>query len=64
MMNLHQAIAYGKAIGVKYYIYNDKGRLVGGYKTKSAAEESKKRFEAEARRNPFTKVPTRFETAK
>ena len=61
MMNREQAIAYGKHIGVRYHIYNDKGCLVGGTKTREQAEAMKQRFEIEDRKNPWTKGTTRFE---
>ena len=60
MMNLQQAIAYGKSIGVKYYVYNDHDCLVGGTQTKEEAEAMKKRFEIEDKKNPWTKGTTRF----
>lgn len=61
MLNLAQAIAHGKAVGVRYYVYNDKGCLLGGCTTLEGAEAMKKRFEAEDRTNPWTKGTTRFE---
>ena len=61
MMNRNQAIAYGRHIGVRYHIFNDKGCLVGGTKTREDAEAMKRRFEAEDRRNPWTRGTTRFE---
>ena len=60
MMNLQQAIAYGKSIGVKYYVYNNHDCLVGGTQTKAEAEAMKKRFEIEDKKNPWTKGTTRF----
>ena len=60
MMNLQQAIAYGKSIGVKYYVYNDRDCLMGGTRTKAEAEAMKKRFETEDKTNPWTKGTTRF----
>ena len=61
MMNREQAIAYGKQIGVRYHIYNSRGCLVGGTKTREDAEAMKKRFEKEERNNPWTRGTTRFE---
>ena len=61
MMNREQAIAYGKQIGVRYHIYNSRGCLVGGTKTREDAEAMKKRFEMEDRKNPWTRGTTRFE---
>ena len=61
MMNREQAIAYGKHIGVRYHIYNSRGCLVGGTKTREDAEAMKKRFEKEDRSNPWTRGTTRFE---
>ena len=60
-MNTAGAIAYGKRIGVRYHIYNSNGCLVGGTKTREAAEAMKARFEREDRQNPWTKGTTRFE---
>ena len=64
MMNLQQAIAYGKQIGVNYHIYNSYGCLVGGTKPLEQAEVMKCRFEVEDRKNPFTRGTTRFEIRK
>ncbi len=61
MMNREQAIAYGKHIGVRWHIYNDRGCLVGGTKTLEQAQAMKRRFEIEERRNPWTHGKTRFE---
>ena len=61
MMNREHAIAYGKLIGVRYHIYNDRGCLVGGTKTLKQAQAMKRRFEIEERNNPFTGGKTRFE---
>jgi hypothetical protein len=60
MMTLQGAIAYGKHIGVRWYIRNDRGCIVGGTKTREQAETMKRRFEIEDRRNPFTRGTTRF----
>ena len=60
MMNLQQAIAYGKTIGVKYYVYNDCDCLMGGTQTLEEAEAMKKRFEIEDKKNPWTKGTTKF----
>ena len=60
MMNREQAVAYGRQIGVKFYIYNNHGALVGGTTTRAAAEEMKSRMEREDRKNPFTRGTTRF----
>ena len=60
MMNRAAAEAYGKQIGVRYYVKNTRGGLYGGYTTLEAAQEAKKRFETEDRKNPFTKGATRF----
>ena len=60
MMNRAQAEAYGKRIGVRYYLKNTNGGLYGGYKTLDAAKEAKKRFEAEDKTNPWTKGTTKF----
>ena len=60
MMNLNQAIAYGKRIGVRWNIYNSNGCLVGGTKTLEQAQAMKRRFEIEDARNPWTKGTTQF----
>lgn len=60
MMNRAQAEAYGKRIGVRYYLKNTNGGLYGGYTTLEAAKEAKKRFEAEDKTNPWTKGTTKF----
>lgn len=60
MMNRAQAEAYGKRIVVRYYLKNTNGGLYGGYTTLEAAMEAKKRFEAEDKRNPWTKGTTKF----
>lgn len=60
MMNRSQAEAYGKRIGVRYYLKNTNGGLYGGYTTLEAAKEAKKRFEAEDKTNPWTKGTTKF----
>ena len=61
MMNREQAIAYGKRTGVRYYIYNDKGCLVGGTQTYERAQAMKRDFEIKDRENPWTHGTTRFE---
>lgn len=48
MMNKEQAIAYGKRNGVKYYVKNSLGGLLGGTKTYEQAVEMKSRWEAKA----------------
>ena len=60
MMNLNQAIAYGKRIGVRYYVLNDNDCIMGGTQTREQAEAMKKRFEIEDKRNPWTKGTTQF----
>ena len=60
MMNLQQAIAYGKSVGVRFYVYNDRDCLMGGTQTREEAEAMKKRFEIEDKKNPWTKGTTRF----
>ena len=50
MMNLQQAIAYGKSVGVRFYVYNDRDCLMGGTQTREEAEAMKKRFEIEDKR--------------
>ena len=60
MMNLEQAISYGRHIGVRYYVLNDADCILGGTKTLQQAEDMKKEFEIKDRRNPWTKGSTRF----
>lgn len=55
MMTRAAAEAYGKRIGCKYYLYNEHGGLLGGYKTREAAEAGKKRFEKEYETDPWNK---------
>lgn len=45
MMNRAQAEAYGKKMGCKYYVYNSNGGLFGGFQTREAAEECKRKWE-------------------
>lgn len=52
-MNLQEAIAYGKRTGVKYYVRNDHGGLIGGTKTYEQAVDMKNRYEAEMANDPF-----------
>lgn len=54
-MNKEQAIAYGKRIGVQYYVKNSRGGLLGGYTTKEAAEDARKRWQKEYDHNPWNK---------
>ena len=60
MMNLNQAIAYGKRIGVRFYVLNDNDCIMGGTQTLEQAEAMKKRCEIEEARNPWTKGTTQF----
>ena len=60
MMTLDQAISYGKRVGVRYYVLNDRDCIVGGTRTMAQALEMKKRFEIEDARNPWTRGETRF----
>lgn len=53
MMTRAAAEAYGKRIGCKYYVMNDRGGLIGGFKNREDAEECKKRWEIETKNNPF-----------
>ena len=53
MMNKEQAIAYGKRNGVKYYVKDSLGALLGGTVTYEQAVEMKSRWEAEEANNPF-----------
>ena len=60
MMTRAGAEAYGKLIGVRYYVHNTKGGLYGGYRTMETAQQAKKRCEAEDKKNPWTKGKTVF----
>lgn len=55
MMNLNQAIAYGKRVGVKFYVRNTNGGLMGGTKTRKQAQAMKKEFEERYKNDPFGK---------
>ena len=48
MMNLDTAISYGERIGVRFYVKNDRGAIMGGTKTREQAEEMKARFERDS----------------
>ena len=54
-MNKEQAISYGKRIGVKYYVKNSNGGLLGGTTTKEAAIEMQQRWQEEYRNDPWNK---------
>lgn len=45
MMNRTWAEEYGRKTGCKFYVYNSKGCLIGGFRTKDAAEDCKRRWE-------------------
>lgn len=55
MMNPNQAIAYGQQIGVKFYVRNSNGGLMGGTKTRKQAEAMKKDFEVRYKNDAFNK---------
>lgn len=55
MMNLNQAVAYGKRVGVKFYVRNTNGGLMGGTKTRKQAQAMKKEFEERYKNDPFGK---------
>lgn len=38
MMNLEQAVNYGKRIGVAWYVKNEHGCIIAGWKTKEEAD--------------------------
>ena len=61
MMTLQQALAYGRQVGVRYYVVTQNGAVYGGATTREYAEEMKRRFERENRNNPFLDEPLRFE---
>lgn len=60
MMNKEAAIAYGKQIGVRYYVKTSTGGLIGGFTTLEAARECKSRWEKDDKTNPWTKGTTKF----
>jgi len=60
MMSRAEAEAYGKRIGVRYYLRNTEGGLYGGYTTLEAVQEAKERFEKEDKKNQRTKGKTKF----
>lgn len=64
MMNLQQALIHGNMVGVRYYIYNSHGCLVGGTKTREQALQLKRKYEEDDRTNPFTHGTTRFTIVK
>lgn len=53
MMNKEQAKRHGKKVGVKFYIRNSKGGLLGGTKTREQAEKMKREFQKEYDNDPF-----------
>lgn len=55
MMNRDQAMAYGRKIGCRFYVKNDRGGLYGGFTTRAAAEKARRYYEQEERQNPFEK---------
>ena len=55
MMNLNQAVAYGKRVGVKFYVRNSNGGLMGGTKTRKQAQAMKKEFEERYKNDTFNK---------
>lgn len=55
MMNLNQAIAYGNQMGVKFYVRNSNGGLMGGTKTREQAQAVKKEFEERYKNDAFNK---------
>ncbi len=55
MMNKAQAIAYGKRIGCKFYVYNENGGLLGGFTTREAAERCKAEWELDYSTDPWNK---------
>lgn len=52
-MNLQEAIAYGQRTGVKYYVKNSRGGIVGGTVTYEQAVDMKNRYEAKMAHDPF-----------
>lgn len=55
MMNKDQAIAYGKIIGVKYYVKNSCGGLLGGATTLEEAQRMLREFQEDYKNNPWNK---------
>ena len=60
MMDRNSAIAYGKMVGVRYYVKNTHGGLYGGFQDRKSALEFKKRCEKEDKKNPWTNGTTKF----
>ena len=60
MMTLNQAITYGKRTGVKFYVKTASGAIFGGTRMRKDAEAMKRGFEADDRKNPWTKGSTKF----
>ena len=65
-MSKEAAIAYGKKIGVCYYVKNNHGGLMGGTKTLADAEKMKSKWEREERLspNPWATEPVTYHIEK
>jgi hypothetical protein len=55
MMNQREAEAYGRRMGCKFYVVNNRGGLLGGFRTRETAEKYKAQYEKELKSNPFCK---------
>lgn len=53
MMTKDQAIAYGRRTGVRFYVENSFGGLLGGFTTRERAEQCKAEWEKEYKNDPF-----------
>ena len=62
MMSLNGAIAYGKRIGVQFYVISNKNTIYAGTQTYDQAVEKKRKYEEEERLhpNPWEKNPITF----
>lgn len=47
MLTLEQAIQYGKQVGVKYYVVNQHGCILGGSASLKGAEQMAQKFNRE-----------------
>lgn len=55
MMDYYGALAYGRRVGCRFYVYNSNGGLLGGFKERKDAERCKAEWEARFRTDPWNK---------
>ena len=53
-------IGYGKQVGVKYLVYNSKGRLLGGFVKLEDAERERKAWAKRYKRDPRNSTMTAY----